>query len=171
MMKRLAAMHDCPLLMMRALTAVATARGRSALARTMNASLPPSSSTLFLMLRPAAPAMSRPAPSLPVTVTAATRSSAMIAATRSDPTSSVWNTPAGAPARAKRSSSASAHWGTFDACLSRPTLPAASAGAANRITCQKGKFQGITASTAPRGWKKTASRPFASTSGRRKASA
>ena len=116
--------------------------------------------------------MSRPAPSLPVTVTAATRSSAMIAATRSDPTSSVWNTPAGAPARANRSSSASAHCGTFDACLSRPTLPAASAGAANRITCQNGKFQGITASTAPSGWKKTASQAVAPrTSGRRNRSA
>ena len=33
----------------------------------------------------------------------------------------------------------------------------ARAGAANRITCQDGKFQGITASTAPSGWKKTAS--------------
>ncbi len=156
---------------MRALTAVAIARGRSALASTMNGSLPPSSSTVFLMCLPAVDATSRPAPSLPVRVTAATRSSAMIAATASDPTSSVWNTPTGAPARANRSASASAHCGTFDACLSRPTLPAASAGAANRITCQNGKFQGITASTAPIGWKKTASRPLASTSGRRNRSA
>ena len=89
MMNRLAAMHDWPLLMMRAFTAVATAVGRSALGKTMNASLPPSSSTLFLMCLPAAAAMSRPAPSLPVTVTAATRSSAMIAPTRSAPISKV----------------------------------------------------------------------------------
>ena len=84
-MKRLAAMHDWPLLTMRALTAVATARGRSALGSTMNGSLPPSSSTLFLRCLPAVAAMSRPAPSLPVTVTAATRSSAMIAATAVGP--------------------------------------------------------------------------------------
>ena len=51
----------------------------------------------------------------------------------------------------KISSIASAHCGTFDACLSRPTLPAISAGAAKRKTCQKGKFQGMTASTAPSG--------------------
>ncbi len=32
--------------------------------------------------------------------------------------------------------------------MSRPTLPAIRAGAAKRTTCQKGKFQGITASTS-----------------------
>ena len=36
---------------------------------------------------------------------------------------------------------------TLEACFSRPTLPAISAGAAKRNTCQSGKFQGITAST------------------------
>ena len=41
--------------------------------------------------------------------------------------------------------------GTFEECFRTPTLPAASAGAANRNTCQKGKFQGMTASTGPRG--------------------
>ena len=46
----------------------------------------------------------------------------------------------------------SAVCGTFDACLSRPTLPAISAGAAKRTTCQNGKFHGITASTGPSGW-------------------
>ena len=88
-MKRLAAMHDWPLFTMRAFTAVATARSRSALARTRNGSLPPSSRTLFLRCAPAAVAMLRPAASLPVTVTAAIRSSAMSAATRSDPINSV----------------------------------------------------------------------------------
>ena len=47
---------------------------------------------------------------------------------------------------------ASAHWGTLDACLSSPTLPAISAGAAKRKTCQKGKFQGMTARIGPIGW-------------------
>ena len=45
----------------------------------------------------------------------------------------------------------SAVCGTLLACLSSPTLPAASAGAANRIACQSGKFHGITASTTPIG--------------------
>jgi len=35
---------------------------------------------------------------------------------------------------------ATAQPGTFEACFSRPTLPAVRYGAANRKTCQKGKF-------------------------------
>ena len=72
-MNRLAAMHDWPLLIVRALTAVRTAASRSALGITMNGSLPPSSSTLFLMTLPAALATWLPASVLPVSVTAATR--------------------------------------------------------------------------------------------------
>ena len=41
--------------------------------------------------------------------------------------------------------------GTFAACLSTAPLPAISAGAAKRKTCQKGKFQGMMASTTPNG--------------------
>ena len=69
--------------------------------------------------------------------------------------SSVWNSPRSKPASRRMSSIASAHCGTFDACLSRPTLPAISAGAAKRNTCQNGKFHGITASTGPSGSKRT----------------
>ena len=69
-MKRLAAMHDWPLLTTRAFTAVSIAAARSALGITMNGSLPPSSSTVFLICRPAAAATLRPACSLPVSVTA-----------------------------------------------------------------------------------------------------
>ena len=53
-MKRLAAMQDCPLLRMRASTAVFTAASRSARGITINGSLPPNSSTTFL-IRFAAP--------------------------------------------------------------------------------------------------------------------
>ena len=65
--------------------------------------------------------------------------------------SSVWNAPSGKPPRRNVSSMSSAVCGTFDACFSSPTLPAISAGAANRITCQSGKFHGMTASTGPSG--------------------
>ena len=65
----------------------------------MNGSLPPSSTTDFLRCLPAVAATDRPAPSLPVSVTAAMRGSAMIPSTRSVPMSSVWNTPSGNPAR------------------------------------------------------------------------
>ena len=68
-----------------------------------------------------------------------------------EPMSNVWNTPTGNPALAKSSSKYNAVCGTFDACLSRPTLPAINAGAAKRIACHSGKFHGMTASTTPRG--------------------
>ena len=45
----------------------------------------------------------------------------------------------------------SAQPGTLEACFSTPVLPAMSAGAANRYTCQSGKFHGMTASTTPSG--------------------
>ncbi len=41
--------------------------------------------------------------------------------------------------------------GTFEACLSSPQLPSMRAGAAKRMTCQSGKFHGMTASTTPNG--------------------
>ena len=151
-MKRLAAMQDWPLLIVLALTAVATAASRSAEGITTKGSLPPSSSTAFLISAPAARPTATPAPSLPVKVTAATRPSAISPATASGPTSRASKQPSGNSARRKISSIASAHCGTFEACFSRPTLPAISAGAAKRNTCQKGKFQGITASTTPSGW-------------------
>ena len=65
--------------------------------------------------------------------------------------SSVWNAPSGNPAWRNTSSISNAVCGTFDACLSSPTLPAINAGAANRITCHSGKFHGMTASTGPSG--------------------
>src|SRR6266436_479708 len=137
-MNLFAAMHDCPVLMMRALTAVLSAFSKSALGITMKASLPPSSSTLFLISRAAVLATALPAFSLPVSVTAFTRGSTITFSTRSGSISSVWKTPSWNPAQQKISSMASAHCGTFDACLSSPTLPANSAGPANRNTCQNG---------------------------------
>ncbi len=65
--------------------------------------------------------------------------------------SRVWNAPGGYPARRNTSSMSSAVCGTFDACFNRPTFPAMRPGAANRITCHMGKFQGMTASTGPMG--------------------
>ena len=92
-----------------------------------------------------------PAGSLPVSVAALTRSSSTTRCTCSDVISSVWNSPASNPPSTNACSMASAHCGTFEACLSNPTFPAMSAGAAKRNTCQKGKFQGMTASTGPIG--------------------
>ena len=151
-MNRFALMQDWPLLSIRLDTAAATVESMSADGMTMNGSLPPSSRTLVLTFWPARAPTSRPAGSLPVSVTARTRSSSMMPSMTDEPTSSVWNAPSGKPARVRMSSIASATWGTFEACLSRPTLPAMSAGAAKRSTCQYGKFHGMTASTGPSGW-------------------
>ena len=151
-MKRLAEMQDCPLLKTRAFTAVATAASRLALGITMNGSLPPNSSTTFLILFAAPIPTSTPAPSLPVSVAAATRGSPKTRSTFCDPISNVWNTPSGNPAFRKSSSMSKADCGTIEACFSSPTFPAINAGAAKRSTCQNGKFHGITASTGPSGW-------------------
>jgi soluble lytic murein transglycosylase len=62
-----------------------------------------------------------------------------------------WKTPSGKRARRATSSIASAQPGTFEACFSRPVLPAISAGAMKRKHCQKGKFHGMIASTGPIG--------------------
>ena len=150
-MNRFAAIQDWPVLIVRAFTAVLSARSKSALGMTMKASLPPSSSTLFLISRAAALATAAPAFSLPVTVTALTRGSTISLSTCSGSIISVWKTPSSNPARQRIFSIASAHCGTFEACLSKPTLPAINAGAANRNTCQKGKFHGMIASTGPSG--------------------
>ena len=75
--------------------------------------------------------------------------------TCAEPISKAWKAPTGNPASWKIVSIASEHCGTLEACFSKPTLPAIKAGAANRNTCQKGKFQGMTASTGPSGSKRT----------------
>ena len=88
-------------------------------------------------------------------VAAATRSSDRTSSTCFVSMSIVWKTSAGKPARRNSSSMYNAVCGTFDACLSSPTLPAISAGAAKRIACQSGKFHGMIARTTPSGWYST----------------
>ncbi len=150
-MNRLAAMQDWPAFCARAVTATSAARSRSAEGITTNGSLPPSSSTVFLIISPHVEATARPAGSLPVRVAALIRSSCSRSSTAAEPISRVWKQPSVKPARWNRSSRYRAVCGTFDACLSSPTLPAIRAGAANRTTCHSGKFHGITASTGPSG--------------------
>ena len=151
-MKRLALMQDWPLFSRRAKVPTRAAAARSAEGITMNGSLPPSSSTTFLISLPAMAATDDPAGPDPVSVAAITRGRAGPRSTRAEPMSRVWKVPGGKPARANRSCRNSAVCGTFEACLSSPTLPAIRAGAAKRIACQSGKFQGMMASTGPSGW-------------------
>ena len=150
-MKRLAAMHDCPLFCTRPVTAIGMVRSMSADEAMMKGSEPPSSRTHFLRTDPAAAATDWPAASEPVRVTAAIRGSAITSATREPGTKRFTKQPSGKPARRKRPSRRRAASGTFEACLRSPTLPAMRAGAAKRTTCQRGKFHGMTASTGPIG--------------------
>ena len=99
--------------------------------------------------------MREPVSELPVSVTARMRGSAMTGSIAEPATSTVRSRPSGKPASRTTSSIASAHCGTFEACFSTAALPAMSAGAAKRMTCQNGKFHGITASTIPSGSKAT----------------
>ena len=103
-MNRLGEMQLCPALRNRPRTARCATRGRSASASTTNGSDPPSSSTDFLISRPAIAPTALPARSLPVMVTAPTRGSAIsrsvTAGTSGSATSSVVNNPSGSPAPA-----------------------------------------------------------------------
>jgi len=117
-------MQDWPLLRQRATAATRAAAGRSAEGITTNGSLPPSSSTTFLISLPAMAATDCPAGPDPVSVAATTRLSRSTGSIRAEPTSRVWKVPCGNPARANRSCMNSAVCGTFEACLRRPALPA-----------------------------------------------
>ena len=71
---------------------------------TMNGSLPPSSSTVFLSTSPAIAATDCPAGALPVRVAATTRSSRSTLSISPEPISSVWKTSSGKPALTNSSS-------------------------------------------------------------------
>ena len=116
-------------------------RRRRARARTSSASRRRQAATL------------RPAGTLPVSVTAATFASSISALTPALGDQRGGEQALREAASRNTYSIASAQPGTFVACLSTPALPAISAGAAKRNTCQNGKFQGITASTTPSGLK------------------
>ena len=90
--------------------------------------------------------------SLPVSVTAAMRGSSITRATCVRADQQRLERAFGEAGAPENLFDRSAHCGTFEACLSSTTLPAISAGAAKRNTCQNGKFHGITASTGPSGW-------------------
>jgi len=135
-MNRLAAIQACPLFFVRASTPTLAARSRGASSRTTKGSLPPSSRTDGLRCLPAVSATALPARTLPVRVTARTRSSAMASWTASGSTTSVWKTPSGMPTLWRTSSMAFAQPVTLGACLRSIVFPAASVGAATRSTCQ-----------------------------------
>ena len=143
-MKRLAAMHDCPLLIVRAFTAVELRRPLPHDGMTMKEPLPPSSSTVFLICFPAMPATLRPAGSLPVRVAAATRGFS---------SSTDWNSLGirlarsemivGKPRATKYCFNGQRALGHFRLnALAARTFPAISAGAAKTKNLPEGKVPG-----------------------------
>ena len=137
-MKRLAAMQLWPLLIVRALPPVSIARSRSASASTTNGIRAAELEHGLLERSPAAAPTLRPARSLPVSVAAAIAGCA-ISRARPPPARAAFEEPSARrpPRTARRSEGAQPQ--TLDACLSATALPATSAGAAKRNTCQNGE--------------------------------
>ena len=140
-----------PELMSRAPAPAVAASSTSQSSNTMKGSLPPSSATIGLRWRPATAATSLPARELPVSVTPRIRRSAMQEAACSFVRKRFWTSPSGAPASRYSSTIRSAHWGTEGACFSTIAFPVMQLGADTRMTCQSGKFQGMTARIGPMG--------------------
>jgi len=93
------------------------------------------------------------AATLPVNVTAAICGSSISGLKSLDESSIVRKRSTGNFANLKISSRANAHPGTLKACFKTPPFPAIRCCAANRMTCQNGKFHGIIARMTPRGLK------------------
>ncbi len=98
----------------------------------MNGSLPPSSIVLFFSAWPASAATADPARSLPVNATPRIRLSAITLADCSLVMKTLVHVPTGAPASMNNFSNASAHCGTFGACLQMMVLPSMRFGPATR---------------------------------------
>src|SRR5437660_10376477 len=94
----------------------------------MNGAEPPSSSTTLLPTFAASSATARPARTLPVTVAALTRGSAMTAGHASTGIARLTYSPSGPPASRTRASNASAEPCTVSACLMMAVLPTKGSG-------------------------------------------
>ena len=164
-MNRLAAMQAWPHTRIRAVSAAVQQSSRRASARTTNGSDPPSSMTAFLMWAPARAPTAAPARAEPVRVTPRTARWATASGTSPVSTRSTRSRFGGNPASVKSPSRAMATPVTLGACLTARALPAARIGAAARMTCQKGKFQGMTARMTPRGSWTTMRRPVSDGAG------
>ncbi len=111
----------------------------------------------FVTVSDAVRSSTRPTSVEPVKESLRTRESASIAAT-SGPALAVHTTlttPPGTPASRRMSAIANAVSGVSLAGLSTTVQPAASAGAILRVAIAAGKFQGVTRTLTPTGWRTT----------------
>ena len=150
---RFAAVHAWPPLRILASIAPSTAASRSASARTMNGSLPPSSIEHVTIRSAACLSRIRPTSVEPVNESLRTRSSASAAVTNCAEWSvvSTFTTPLGAPASDRICARASAVSGVSCAGLSTTVQPAASAGPILRVAIAAGKFHGVRSRATPTG--------------------
>ena len=132
-------------------SAPTTALSRSASAKMMLGDLPPSSSVTGTSRRPAAAAISRPTPGLPVKLTRSTRPPARSARpTLASPVTTL-TTPGGNPASCTSFANSSV---VPDACsegLTTTQLPAASAGPSLLASSPIGEFHAVISTATPTG--------------------
>ena len=144
---RLAQTQVWPVLRNFEATTSRTAASRSASSKTRNGAWPPSSSETRFTVFAACAASRMPTSVLPVKVSLRIAGSSKNTAETAAGSAvvSTWNTSAGPPASRHSSSSRSAVSGDCSAGFSTTVQPAASAGAALRVTIAAGKFHGVTA--------------------------
>src|SRR4051794_21692832 len=155
--KRLAAVQASPPLRILATIAPSRAASRSASSKTRNGALPPSSIEQLTTWSAASFSRIRPTSVDPVNDSLRTRASCSIAETTAPErrAGTTLTTPAGTPASSRILPISRAVSGVSDAGLSTTGQPAARAGPILRVAIAAGKFQGVTSTAIPTGWRTT----------------
>ena len=150
-------MQICPWCMNEPKLAAATARSRSASARTTSGALPPSSSSTRFRCRAAVSAMMRPTRVEPVKLMRRTAGCAISSSTTSAASLGSLVTrliaPGGTPASFSASTIAACVRGHISEALRTTVLPYASGAATARTPSMTGAFQGAMPTTTPTGWR------------------
>ena len=160
---RLTARHAWPQLKNRPVESAFAASSRSASARTIAGSDPPSSSTIFFRNGAATAITLLPVGVDPVRATLRIRGWVTIASPVPEPRTTL-TTPSGRPPSIRASMQRSVARGVVADGLSTTQLPAATAGATLLAASVSGKFQGTIAPVTPIGRRSTS--PYARGSGR-----
>ena len=142
--------HTCPEFIATVLTAAATARSRSASAKTTIGDLPPSSNVNGTSRSPAMPARSRPVATDPVNAIRRTRGWATRGVPASGPVPvTTLNSPSGSPASVASLARCRVDVDVNSDGLATTALPTASAGETARHAWFSGRFHGVITATTP----------------------
>jgi hypothetical protein len=143
-------MHACPQLASPPMIAARAARSRLASAQTMNASLPPSSSSTGIGRSAAAAITLRPVATEPVKNSMSTFAFVSAAPVLPSPCT-ISTTPAGSPSRWKKSAMTSPDSGVTSDGFKTTVLPPISAEITGNTDSWNGKFHGAMMPMTPRG--------------------